>query len=239
MSKESDAVRREIAALEAELDKREKPTRQARSKVSGDNILSALQGLEDLVKNACGESFMDDDVDVEMDDETMYMDDEESEMSYMDDEESEMSYMDDDESESMMDDDLYVEDDEDEMFMDDDFDDEDDFDDLDDDFVDEPVVLEEDLVYASETRPGIEDEINQDSLDDVLEERKDPASIVTDMSMLDAAPTNYVARLKSASARLDKVAAYLEQQGKKKLAFRIDKIADAIDARIKQEVRNA
>ena len=53
--------------------------------------------------------------------------------------------------------------------------------------------------------------------------------------MLDAAPTGYVARLKSASMRLDRVAGYLEQQGSKKLAFRIDQISDAIDARIRKE----
>jgi hypothetical protein len=41
--------------------------------------------------------------------------------------------------------------------------------------------------------------------------------------------------LKSASARLDKVAEYLEKNGRRELAFRIDKIADAIDAKVKQE----
>jgi hypothetical protein len=227
MSKESDAIRQEIAALEAELDERKKPTRQAQ-KTSGEDILTALHGLEKMVKSACGETYMGDEESmmggpvVMMDDDM----DDESACGYMDDDESEM-YMD-DESEMYMDDDLV-----DEPVV---LDEEDDF----DDFDDEPIDLEEeDIVYASETEPGIEDEITQDYLDDVLEEEKEPDNIVTDESMLDTAPTGYVARLKSASARLDRVADYLEKQGRKELALRIDKISDAIDARIKKEARDA
>jgi hypothetical protein len=203
MSKESDAIRQEIAALEAELDEREKPTRQTQKKTSGEDILAALGGLEEMVKTACGETFMDDD-EVSM---SGWMED--------DDEVSMGGYMDDD------------------------------------DVIDEPVVLEEaapvdleedeeeDIVYASEVKPGIEDEITQDYLDDVLEEEKEPDDIVTDETMLETAPTEYVARLMRASSRLDKVADYLEKQGRTELALRIDKISDAIDARIKKEARDA
>ena len=82
-----------------------------------------------------------------------------------------------------------------------------------------------------------EDDIDQDYLDDVLEEEKNPASIVDEPSMLETAPTGYTARLKSASERLDKVAGMLEEQGNKKMALRIDTIADAIDARIAEEAK--
>ena len=115
----------------------------------------------------------------------------------------------------------------DEIVLDDDDDDDDDDIDFDD--------VEEDIFLASEDKPGIEDEITQDYLNDVVEERG-KEGLATEPSMLDAAPTGYVARLKSASARLDRVATHLEKQGRKKLAFRVDTIADAIDARIAKEV---
>ena len=38
--------------------------------------------------------------------------------------------------------------------------------------------------------------------------------------------------MKKASERLDRVAEYLEKHGRRELAFRIDKIADALDSRI-------
>jgi len=193
MSKERDAIRKEIAALEAKLDG--KPAPRARRKSSGENILAALGQLEAMVKEAYGESFMDD-MEMEEDVSVAPAADDESVMDWTDDDESACGdYMDDD---SMM-------------------------------AADEAPV-----------EPGAEEDIDQDYLDDALEMEKSPASIVTDQSMLDAAPTGYVARLRSASARLDRVAAYCEQQGQTKLALRIDKIADAIDARIKKmEVRDA
>lgn len=178
MSKEREAIRQQIAALEEELNGRE-PARQAQEKTAEEEILSALQGLETLVKEACGESFMD--------------------MSYTDDD---MSYMDDDMNDGME--------------------------------VEEIVLATEEAPVT----PGADDDISQDYLDDVLQEEKSPASIVTDTSMLDAAPTGYTARLKSASERLDKVAEYLEQQGREQLALQIDKISDAIDARINKEARD-
>ena len=194
---ERGSIRSEIAALEAELDERAKPTQQAREKTSGESILAELHELEEMVKTACGHAYMDEEDD---DDESaMYP--------------------------TMMDD-------------------------------DEPVVLdlddgldavdEEEVVFASETKPGIEDEITQDYLDDVLEEEKPDDDIVTDETMLDTTSTGYVgsrkafiARLKSASGRLDKVAEYLEEQGNDELAFRIDKMADQVDARIDKEMSDA
>ena len=94
---------------------------------------------------------------------------------------------------------------------------------------------------ASEKDPsGIEEQITQDKFTEVegithgeelatfdsTEEagRKSPGLTVK--------ASDYTSRLKSASARLDKVAEYLEQNGRKELAFRIDKIADAIDSQI-------
>ena len=85
---------------------------------------------------------------------------------------------------------------------------------------------------ASEMSPGIEDEINQDYLDDVAKLRPGAVELSTAPSMLSVAPTEYTARLKKASARLDAVADYLEKNGRTELAFRIDKISDAIEARI-------
>ena len=86
---------------------------------------------------------------------------------------------------------------------------------------------------SSLTKPGIEDQITQDYLDDVAELRPGAAELETAPSMLSIAPTEYTARLKKASARLDAVAEYLEKNGRTELAFRIDKISDAIEARIK------
>ena len=90
---------------------------------------------------------------------------------------------------------------------------------------------------GSETKPGVEDRITQDYLSDV-EGEEHGEELTTDPSMLDTASTDYrasaeyVSRLKKASARLDKVASYLEKNGRIELAKRIDAIADAIDARI-------
>jgi hypothetical protein len=237
MTKRRNNIRREIASLEAKLNK---PSRKARSKKSSeDDILEALGGLEDLVKQACGESFMDDmdyeDVEIS---EMGYMDEDMSEMDYMDDDYSEMGYMDEDMSE--MD---YMDDDYSEMgYMDED---------MDDsemgymDYMDEDMDFEEDVVLAEDgpvsthppVQPGAEEDITQDYLDDVLEEEKSPSSIVTEPSIQDAAPGGYVANLKRASARLDRVSEYCEQQGAVKLAYRIDQISDAIDTRIEKEAR--
>lgn len=184
MSERND-IRRQIAALEEELDKREgKASRKANDT---DPLVDAFRKLEAAVKTACGESFMDDVVveDVEPVMDEMSMMDDTDEMAYMDDE-SEMAYMDD----------------------------------------------ESEMGYMAEEA---EDEIDQEYLDDVLEEEKNSSAIVTEPSMLETAPTGYTARLKKASERLDRVADELEKQGNKEMALRIDKIADAIDARIAEE----
>ena len=93
---------------------------------------------------------------------------------------------------------------------------------------------------ASEKAPGIEDEITQDKFSEVEGERHGE-ELATFDSMEEAgrqvgrksvASDEYVARMKKASERLDRVAEYLEKNGRRELAFRIDKIADAIDSRI-------
>lgn len=95
---------------------------------------------------------------------------------------------------------------------------------------------------ASETRPGVEDRITQDYLSDVQGEEHGE-ELATDGSMLDAAPTGYkaseeyVSHLKSASARLDRVANYLQKHGRVELATRIDRIADVIDSNINGRVQ--
>lgn len=78
---------------------------------------------------------------------------------------------------------------------------------------------------------GVEEDITQKYLTEV-EKLEHGTELATDASMLKAAPTGYVARMKSASARLDAVANYLEKTGRKAMALRIDKIADQIDSRI-------
>jgi hypothetical protein len=210
MTTERNGIRRQIASLEAKLSR--KPRRQA-SESSEYNILQALSGIEAMVKEACGESFMDEDmsmmkymdedddydVDIDMDDDMDYMDDDMDYMGYMDDDMDYMGYMDDD--------------------------------------FEEDILLAEDGTDYPNVPTGAEEEITQDYLDDVLNEFKNPSSIVTDPTIQDVAPGGYVARLMRASSRLDKVAGYCEQQGSKKLAFRIDQIADAIDSKIK-ETRN-
>ena len=88
---------------------------------------------------------------------------------------------------------------------------------------------------ASEVDPGgVEEEITQDRFREV-EKITHGQELATGPSMGAVAPTRseYVARMKAASVRLDKVAEYLERHGRRELAFRVDRIADAIDAKIK------
>lgn len=185
MSRRSAALRREIEAMEAKLSGRDK-SRQG-GETPEEAVSTALDNLKQAVKAACGPAYMtymDEDMDEVMDDAVeVSMEDD---MDYMDDEDD-MEYM---------------------------------------------TYMDEDEMVAAEE--GVEEDITQEYLSDVLEEERDPATIDTDESMQEVA-ASYVARLKSASVRLDRVANYLEQQGRKKLAFRIDKIADAIDARIQKE----
>jgi hypothetical protein len=103
-----------------------------------------------------------------------------------------------------------------------------------DDDDDEVPVNEEPVeVESSESAPGIEDEITQDKFREV-EDTRHGTELSSGPTMRSVAPTNYTARLMQASVRLDKVAEYLEKNGRNQLAFRIDKIADAIDSHLKQ-----
>ena len=97
---------------------------------------------------------------------------------------------------------------------------------------DEKDEKKDDEKTASLTDPnGVEEQITQKRFTEV-EDLEHGTELTTEDSTLDAAPTGYVARLKQASARLDVVATYLEKSGRKELAFRVDKIADAIDQRL-------
>ena len=99
---------------------------------------------------------------------------------------------------------------------------------------------DDDCVNASLKDPsGIEEEITQDRFTEVeSEEHGEELASAESMVALGRqvgkkqVASEVVARLKSASARLDKVAGYLEKHGRRELAYRLDKIADAIDARI-------
>jgi hypothetical protein len=99
---------------------------------------------------------------------------------------------------------------------------------------------EDDGVVASLKDPsGIEEEITQDKFSEVESERHGE-ELASAGSMLEVGrevgrktvASDSVARLMKASERLDKVAAYLEKHGRNNLAFKVDKIADAIDAKI-------
>jgi hypothetical protein len=152
--------------------------------------------------------------DIIVEDDMDYMDMEEVPMSYMDMEEAPMSYMDMEEAPMS-----YMDMEEVPMsYMD----------------------MEEDYMYASEEDPsGAEEEITQDYLSDVVKLRGEEG-LATEPSMEDAARSagmSSVDYLKRASARLDKVATYLEKHGQVKVAYRLDKMADAIDARIKKETK--
>ena len=99
---------------------------------------------------------------------------------------------------------------------------------------------DDDCLNASLKDPsGIEEEITQDRFKEVKgEEHGEELASAESMLALGRqvgkkqVATDVVARLKSASVRLDKVAEYLEKHGRRELEYRIDKIADALDARI-------
>lgn len=86
---------------------------------------------------------------------------------------------------------------------------------------------------ASETAPGVEDRISQEYLK-AMEELRGKAQTADAPKMIPVAPTRseYKQRLVSASQRLDKVASYLEADGKTELAMRVDRVSDAIDAKL-------
>jgi len=84
---------------------------------------------------------------------------------------------------------------------------------------------------------GVEEQITQKRLTEV-ENLEHGTELATGDSMLDVAPTEFVARLKNASERLDAVATYLEQTGRTEMALRVDRIANAIDARIEVAMKH-
>jgi len=97
--------------------------------------------------------------------------------------------------------------------------------------------LDEMAMYSSEDSvekilAGIEDQITQESLKEV--EKAAGSGVVTEPSTLSVAPTGYTARLSEAEERLDRVANYLEEQGRKKFAYRVDRIADAVSVERKR-----
>lgn len=83
---------------------------------------------------------------------------------------------------------------------------------------------------------GVEEQITQKRFTEV-EDLEHGTELTTDDTTLDAAPTEYVARMKNASSRLDAVATYLEKTGRTAMALRLDKIADSIDARVAKITR--
>ena len=120
-------------------------------------------------------------------------------------------------------------DDDDFLIDDEDYDDDDDYDD-------------EDGMYASEADPsGIEEEITDDGFSEVERLTRD-TDIADAEHTFDVAETglSHTAGLKQASARLDKLATYIEKQVEAgenkqwlKVALRIDQMTDSIDRRIK------
>jgi len=132
-------------------------------------------------------------------------------------------YMDDD-----IDDDIDLDIDEDDdidLYMDED----DDIDlDIDEDADEDYSEVDIEYCEASETKPGVEDQITQDYLSDVevLEE-------VTDLA--DGNPSDVVSSnqsLHQASSRLDRLAAYCEKHGELDLALQVDRLGDRVDAQI-------
>ena len=114
--------------------------------------------------------------------------------------------------------DEFMDDDLDDEFMDDEFMD----DDLDDEFMAGAVEYE--------TEGGIDDDISQDYLDDVLESIGD--SIQT-TDIRDANARKY----QGAVRKLEAIANHLEQHGRKKVAYRLDQICDRIDSEIRKSRR--
>ena len=78
---------------------------------------------------------------------------------------------------------------------------------------------------------GVEEDITQKRFTEV-EDLEHGTELETGDSMLDIAPTEYVARLMKASDRLDRVADYLQGTGREALAKRVDMIANAVDERV-------
>lgn len=98
--------------------------------------------------------------------------------------------------------------------------------DLDEVFMDDDLEFEEEDVFASEDKKGIDDEITQDYLSDV--EAEEGVEQLTEGAPSDIAASN----LHEAARRLDRLANYCEKHNEVKLAFQIDQLADRVDAQI-------
>lgn len=101
----------------------------------------------------------------------------------------------------------------------------------------EKTAADEDMTDEEKTASlldpdGIEEQITQDYLSEV-QDIVHGTELTDAPSMNELARKAYVTKLKNASARLDRVAEYLEKHGRRELAFRVDKIADAVDSKIK------
>lgn len=100
---------------------------------------------------------------------------------------------------------------------------------------DEEVTADDEGLDLDSVISGIEEQIS-DTNDQVIEEVKpeskggQPGDVVARKR---AAKMKYASIIKQATARLDRVASYLEKHGKKSLAFRIDRVSDALEAKLK------
>lgn len=118
------------------------------------------------------------------------------------------------------------------------FSDEDDVDDLEagDDLEDE-WADDEDVTTASEEIPGIEDDITDTGIggdptvQEVTDKGEGAKNEVSKDSEVFPTESEYVA---SIVRRLDRVAGYLEKSGKKHLAYRVDRVSDALEAKLKR-----
>jgi hypothetical protein len=94
---------------------------------------------------------------------------------------------------------------------------------------------EEETTTASEVTPGIEDEIGDEanggdpSVSEIAE-GGEGVEVSTDAEVFPT-ESEYVAKI---TARLDRVANYLEKHGQKKMAYRIDLLSDRLEASIRK-----
>lgn len=86
--------------------------------------------------------------------------------------------------------------------------------------------LEGCLMTSSEEKKDVEDDITQDSLTEVEDEAGSKVDTEPDTKSV----VSFESRIDEATKRLDRVATYLEKQGRKDLALKIDKLSDALDA---------
>ena len=90
----------------------------------------------------------------------------------------------------------------------------------------------DEAVTASEAEPGIEDEIEDTANggDPTLSELPDTQIDTATDAEVYPTESEYVARV---TARLDKIASILERKGMKKMAFRVDKLSDELEASVR------